>query len=116
MSLYPLSRPCPKCGAKPQEFCRNTPAEPCAERWESPMTEIDTDKLVERLRTAQMSNGRAMSSGEMLAMMQVAGTAILAMAEENKRLREALERIALSGSSAETYRRIARRALGKDKA
>lgn len=55
------------------------------------MTEIDTDKLVERLRSAQMSNGRAMSSGEMLATMQVGGTAILAMAAENKRLREALE-------------------------
>lgn len=56
------------------------------------MTDIDTDKLVERLRRAQMPNGRAMSSGEMLITMQVAATAILAMAEENKRLRADAER------------------------
>lgn len=50
---------------------------------------------------------------------------ILAMAEDNKRLKEALERIALSGDGEDVFERstlygtfqaIARRALGKDKA
>ncbi|WP_395393022.1 hypothetical protein WBP07_17810 [Novosphingobium sp. BL-8A] len=63
------------------------------------MTQIDTDKLhAVRVKFPEVH------------------AAILAMAEENKRLREALEMIASSGSSAETYRRIARRALGKEKA
>ncbi|GFE73496.1 hypothetical protein [Novosphingobium sp. TCA1] len=45
------------------------------------MTDIDMDKLAKQLSSAKMPNGRAMSSGEMIAAMNSAANAILAMAE-----------------------------------
>lgn len=79
------------------------------------MTEIDTDKLVQRLNYPLFGT----ETSERL-LMESAAIAILAMAEDNKRMREALERVALSGDGEDVFERstlygtfqtIARRAL-----
>ena len=47
------------------------------------MTDIGMDKLAKQLSSAKMPSGRAMSSGEMIAAMNSAAAAILAMAESS---------------------------------
>lgn len=114
------------------------------------MTEIDTDKLraldaeattgeltgcgryigerydafIEDVNFSTADYNRA-ADGRLVQYLWNNRAAILAMAEDNKRLREALERIALSGDGEDVFERstlygtfqaIARRALGKDKA
>lgn len=105
------------------------------EKGETGMTEIDTDKLVERLRNyhkVASACGNLTDRPQNLARMSgEAADAIIAMAEERDRMREALERIAeqdkvrswtATEDNPEThweitdgiYAIIARRALGKE--
>lgn len=66
MSLYPLSRPCPKCGAKPHELCSNTPAQPCDERWEQPdMTDHDAREALRIAEVTLRLDGERMRKREM---------------------------------------------------
>lgn len=89
MSLYPLSRPCPKCGAKLGELCGNTPAHPCDERWGDL---IDGDKLralADALGQVPDDTPDAAYFGLDMTHGQARGNlaAILAMAEDNRRLK-----------------------------
>lgn len=97
MSLYPLSRLCPKCGAEPGKLCSNTPAQPCDERWGNLL--IDTDKLRARAVEIVVAEAEEMGwcdddlaafrrgefDGDDLWVLQAVERAILAMAKERDR-------------------------------